>query len=280
MLLFSHNEINFGYRSFSVQGSNVMTEKSKQGGTTAICGFDADKIVIRGKDLVGDLMGRYSFTQLLLLQSLGEEPSETQCAIVDAVLVTIMEHGLVPSAVVTRLTHHGAPESFQGAVAAGLLGVGDRYAGTASECGAILERIVAAPDAERRAAAIAEVNAYREHKRPVPGFGHPIHSQHDPRVARLVEVAQEAGADGRHIAAMRLLEDTLAEVIGKRLVTNISAAIAAVLAEASVPASMMRGIVLTARCAGLVGHLLEEMQNPAAHALWAGAQSSVDYDPS
>ena len=70
------------------------------------------------------------------------QPSERQTRIVDAVMVTIMEHGLVPSAVVTRLTHYGAPESFQGAVAAGLLGVGDRYAGTAGECGAVLERIV------------------------------------------------------------------------------------------------------------------------------------------
>ncbi|MBT8447589.1 MAG: citryl-CoA lyase [Gammaproteobacteria bacterium] len=246
---------------------------------TAICGFDADSIAIRGRDLVHDLMGKVSFTELMLLQSLGSAPTETQVGIVDAVLVTIMEHGLVPSAVATRLTYYGAPESFQGAVAAGLLGVGDRYAGTAGECGAVLERIVAAGAAEREAAALAEVRSYRAARRPVPGFGHPIHQQHDPRVPRLIEIAESHAIDGQHLDAMRVLERTLQQELKKDLVTNISAAIAAVLGEAGVPASLMRGIVLTARCAGLVGHLHEEMQSGAADAMWRGAQDAVDYEP-
>lgn len=253
-----------------------MTVKKGPRARTAICAFDADNILIRGKNLVDDLIGQYSFTELFLLQALGMEPTERQCRIVDAVMVTIMEHGLVPSAVATRLTHYGAPESFQGAVAAGLLGVGDRYAGTAGECGAILERIVAAPDADRRDKALEEVRAYRKIRRPVPGFGHPIHHERDRRVERLIAVAEQAGADGDFIAAMWLLEEALLEVLEKKLVTNISAAIAAVLAEAGVPSSLMRGIVLTARCAGLVGHLHEEMNNPAGHALWTAAQEGVE----
>ena len=253
-----------------------MTLKSGNKATTSICSFDADNVLIRGKNLVDELIGQYSFTQLMLLQALGDEPSETQCRIVDAVMVTIMEHGLVPSAIATRLTHYGAPESFQGAVAAGLLGVGDRYAGTAGECGAILERIVAVPEPDRREKALAEVRAYREARRPVPGFGHPIHHERDRRVNRLIEVGEQAGAGGDFIAAMRLLEAALGEVLGKNLVTNISAAIAAVLGEALVPSSLMRGIVLTARCAGLVGHLHEEMNNPAGHALWVAAQDGVE----
>ncbi len=245
--------------------------------STAICTFDADNILIRNKNLVSDLIGKYSFTQLFLLQALGEEPTARQCRIVDAVLVTIMEHGLVPSAIATRLTHYGAPESFQGAVVAGLLGVGDRYAGTAGECGAILERIVETPEEDRQERAAQEVISYREIRRPVPGFGHPIHHDTDPRVARLLEVATDAGADGEFIAAMRLLESSLQEILGKPLVTNISAAIAAVLGEAGIPAELMRGVVLTARCAGLVGHLYEEMSDPAAHDMWVAAQSAVDY---
>ena len=162
-------------------------------------------------------------------------------------------------------------------MAAGLLGVGDRYAGTAGECGAILERLVASPADEREATAIDEVRRYRDMRRPVPGFGHPIHSQHDPRVPRLIGIAEESGAEGDYIGAMRMLEKALNEVTGKNLVTNISAAIGAVLGEAGIPASLMRGVVLTARCAGLVGHLHEEMQDPAAHAMWEGAQSRVDY---
>jgi citrate synthase len=247
--------------------------------TTGICGYDADSILVRGSDLVTDLMGQVSFTELLLLQALGQRPSPLQVTIVDAVMVTIMEHGLVPSAVVTRLTHYGAPESFQGAVVAGLLGVGDRYAGTASECGAVLERIVAARPDQRRAAAVAELQRYRSIKRPVPGFGHPIHQALDPRVERLIAIVREAGAAGDYIDAMYLLQDTLRTELGRPLVTNISAAMGAVLAEAGVPSGMMRGIVLTARCAGLVGHLFEEMRQPAAPAMWEAAQAAVDYRP-
>ena len=254
-----------------------MIGDDKSSATTAICGFDSDNILIRGKSLVSDLMGKYSFTEMLLLQALGAEPSEMQCRIVDSVLVTIMEHGLVPSTIATRLTHYGAPEAFQGAVVAGLLGVGDRYAGTAGECGAILERIVAAPESERKSKAIEEVRSYRQIRRPIPGFGHPIHHAKDPRVERLLEIAGQAGVRGEYITAMRLLEVSIEEVLNKSLVVNISAAIAAVLGEAGIPASLMRGIVLTSRCAGLVGHLFEEMTNPAAHAMWVAAQTCVDY---
>lgn len=245
--------------------------------STAICGFDADNILIRGKDLVDEIMGKYSFTELFLLQALGTEPTEKQCRIVDAVMVTIMEHGLVPSALATRLTHYGAPESFQGAVVAGLLGVGDRYAGTAGECGALLEEIVAAPAAKRKSVALEKVKLYRQMRRPVPGFGHPIHHGTDPRVERLLEIATAVGVTGEYIEAMRLLETALQEALNRTLVINVSAAIAAVLGEAGVPASMMRGVVLTARCAGLVGHLFEEMNNPIANDLWVDGRKNVQY---
>lgn len=255
-----------------------MSKLDKPIATTSICGFDAENILIRDKNLVHDLIGKYSFTELMLLQALGEEPSDAQSRIVDAVMVTIMEHGLVPSAIVTRLTHYGAPESFQGAVVAGLLGVGERYAGTASGCGAILERIVNAAESDREAVANREIETLRDQRMPVPGFGHPIHREQDLRVDRLIEVALDIGVDGRFIDAMKMLESCLQEITGKQLVTNISAAIAAVLGEAGIPAPLMRGIVLTARCAGLVGHLYEEMNNSAGHALWMSAQSGVDYE--
>ncbi len=254
-----------------------MTEAKKA--TTAICGYDADSIRIRGQDLVNDLMGNCSFTELLLLQALGREPETHQVQIVDAVLVTIMEHGLVPSAVATRLTHYGAPESFQGAVVAGLLGVGDRYAGTAGKCGELIERILAVPEDQRADEARAIVTEYRAARQPVPGFGHPIHQAHDPRVPRLIEIVRAAGAQGAALDAMDMLEAALHEILGKPLVTNVSAVLAGAMVEAGIPAAMMRGVVLTARCAGLVGHLFEEMRNPAAPAMWDAAQAAVEYQP-
>ena len=253
-----------------------MVDRTKARASTEICEFDLDRIMVRGRNLVDDIMGQYSFSDLLILQALGREPTKLQSRIVDAVLVTIMEHGLVPSAVVTRLTYEGAPESFQGAIAAGLLGVGDRYAGTASACGTMLERIVAAPASDRRAKSLEEVAACRRMRQQVPGFGHPIHQNGDPRVQRLLDIAREAGVDGNFIEALELLTDSVRKELAKPLVTNISAAIAAVLGEAGIPARMMRGIVLTARCAGLVGHLLEEMDHPIADDMWLAARAAVE----
>jgi citrate synthase len=246
--------------------------------TTRISGYDANRITVRGRDLVGELMGKLGFSQMILLQLLGRIPSRRQAKILDAVLVTIMEHGLVPSAIVSRLTLYGAPESYQGAIAAGLLGVGDRFAGTASACGRILEQLAGVPDRQRTAAAIEIVQSHRNSKQPIPGFGHPIHRRGDPRVRRLIAIAREAGVEGSHLRALGSLERAVHKEYGKKLVTNVSAAIAAALGEAGVPAKAMRGVVLTARCAGLAGHLHEEAQDPIAETIWRAVEREIKYE--
>lgn len=246
--------------------------------TTKLCGYDEDNIMVRNKDLVNDLMGNLTFTEMLLLHLLGEMPSAVQTKIIDAVLVTIMEHGLIPSAIASRMTIFGAPESIQGAVAAGLLGVGDRFAGTASECAALLNKIVTAEEMDKKNVAQNLIDNLRKDKQPVPGFGHPIHKKVDPRVKRLIDITEQAGAKGEHIKAMYLLETCLEKNLGKKIPTNISAAIAAALGEAGIPDKIMRGIVLTARCGGLVGHLLEEMENPSADTMWHAIEAAVPFE--
>jgi len=241
---------------------------------TAICGFDADTILIRGQNLVDDVMGQHSLTSAFLLQSLGKMPTARQVELVDLVLVTIMEHGLTPSAVASRLTLHGAPESLQGAVAAGLLGVGDRYAGTAALCGNVLESLLAEDD--KTAAARALVADYRNRREPVPGFGHPIHTGTDPRVEKLLGYVDE---DSAPLAAAKALEAALSEALGRALVMNVSTVLAVLMLDAGLPATIMRGVILIARCAGLVGHLLEEIERPVGNALWRGAEGAVAYQP-
>jgi citrate synthase len=246
--------------------------------STRIAGYDADQITVRGKDLVRELMGKVSFSEMMLLQLTGRAPSRKQATILDAVLVTIMEHGLVPSAIVTRLTYYGAPESVQGAIAAGLLGVGDRFAGTASECAAVLEPLAAASRIKRASLARKLVKDYRERGRPIPGFGHTVHRTVDPRVTRLLHIVKAAGAKGEYLRALSALEGAVHKVIGKNLVTNVSAAIAVALAEAGVPAKAVRGVVLTARCAGLAGHVYEEAQSPVGAAMWKAVTDAVGYE--
>jgi citrate synthase len=246
---------------------------------TELCGVTAERIEVRGHDLASELMGKLTFTEMFLLHLLGSRPTALQLTVTDAVMVAIMEHGLVPSAVAARLTLLGAPESYQGAVAAGLLGVGDRFAGTASQCAAVLEPIALAPEGTRAQRALLTVEAYRREGKALPGFGHPIHRDGDPRVARLIAIAREAGAPGRYILALEALERAVTQVLGRKLPTNVSAAIAVVLGEAGLPAEVVRGVVLTARCAGLVGHLHEEAHTPAADEIWQAAERAVPYRP-
>ena len=247
---------------------------NSQDPTTAICGFDADSILIRGKNLVEDVIGRYTLTGAFLLQALGKEPSERQIELLDVVLVTIMEHGMVPSVVASRLTLHGAPESLQGAVAAGLLGVGDRYAGTAAQCGEVLAELIDSNDRDSAAADL--VRRYRAEKRAVPGFGHPIHTGTDPRVEKLLSYVAR---DSQALQAAESLEGALSEALGKPLVMNVSMVLAILMFEIGIPVSAMRGVNLISRCAGLVGHLLEEMNTPVGNDLWRSAEGSVTYQP-
>lgn len=247
---------------------------NSQDPTTAICGFDADTILIRGKNLVEDVIGRYTLTGAFLLQALGKEPSERQIELLDVVLVTIMEHGMVPSVVASRLTLHGAPESLQGAVAAGLLGVGDRYAGTAAQCGEVLAELIDSNDRDSAAADL--VRRYRAEKRAVPGFGHPIHTGTDPRVEKLLSYVAR---DSQALQAAESLEGALSEALGKPLVMNVSTVLAILMFEIGIPVSAMRGVILISRCAGLVGHLLEEMNTPVGNDLWRSAEGSVTYQP-
>lgn len=251
--------------------------KQPENPRTHLCRSDLHTIEIRGKDLCRDLIGHMTFTEMILFHLLKTPPTEQQVRIVDAVLVTIMEHGLTPSAIAARQTLFGAPESLQGAVAAGILGVGDRFAGTSGTCAELLQEIVSAPKDERVGVAVAIVERFRASRRPIPGYGHPIHKEGDPRVTRLVEVATEVKVDGDYIAAMNLLGDAIETVIGKRLVVNATAGMAAVLSEAGVPPAIMRGLVLVSRAAGLVGHLQEEMEEPISNFVWDLVENEVPY---
>jgi citrate synthase len=245
---------------------------------THLCYSDVDKILVRGKDLCRELIGKMTFTEMMLFHLTGKQPTEQQVKIVDAVLVTIMEHGLTPSAIAARQTYFGAPEALQGAVAAGILGVGTRFAGTSGDCAALLEEIVAAPDGPKKDAARAIVERYRKDRKPIPGYGHPVHKNGDPRVARLAEIASEAGVKGRYIEAMYLLGETINEITGKTLVINASAAMGAVMAEVDIPPAIMRGLVIVSRAAGLVGHLQEEMREPASPHIWDLVERGVPYE--
>ena len=170
---------------------------------THICTSTPEDVFIRGKSLTKDLIGKLTFTEMTYFQVTGRMPTPAQTAVLDACLVTLMEHGLTPSALATRLVASSAPEATQSAIAAGLLAVGSVFVGTVEGCAANLARIVKGANPRR----VAE--EHRTDKRPLAGFGHPLHKPDDPRAPVLLSIADAKGIAGPHVAALRALAEAV-----------------------------------------------------------------------
>ena len=247
--------------------------------SSAISSSNEATILVRGRDLCGELIGRISFTDHVWLLVTGAMPNDTQRRVLDATLVAIAEHGLVPSVQASRLTFAAAPEALQGAVAAGILGCGSVILGATHEAGRLLHEVVTrAGGGSLDAAAKAVVAEYRAAQRAIPGYGHPLHKTGDPRVVRLFEVAREIGARGQHIEAAHAIERALPAATGKQLAMNVSVAIPAVLLDAGFPLAALKGVPILARTAGLIAHLLEEQLRPIGFVLSHAGAAAIDYD--
>jgi citrate synthase len=224
----------------------------------------ADSITVRGHDLAGELMGRVTFTELAFLLVQGRMPEPGETVLLDAVLVSLADHGLTPTVLAARLTYTGAPESLQGAVAAGLLGAGSVFLGVVEDAAVFLAGIVAQADGEAGlpAAADGAVGARLDAGRRVPGLGHPIHKAEDPRTPRMYAIAAEAGVLGPHMRALELVAEAAAGRAGRRLPINGAGTAGAALADLGFAPEIVRGFALLARTAGVVAHLAEEMERP------------------
>jgi citrate synthase len=247
---------------------------------TAISTASADRINVRGRDLSGELIGSIGFTDYFYFLVTGAMPSPEQRFFTDAVLVAIAEHGLVPSVQAARMTLAAAPEAWQGAVAAGLLGVGSVIAGSSETAGKLLVALVAEAKAEGSwdKAARGGLSQLAVAREKIPGLGHPQHSTGDPRAARLLALADERGVAGDHVRMLRLLKKHAPAIVGRALPINVSGAIPAVMLDVGYPAEAMKGLPLLARTAGLIAHLYEETRRPIGFILSTEADSAISYD--
>ena len=244
---------------------------------THIATSDTTTITVRGKDLVHELIGVHGFTETLYFLICNRLPAPGQTRVLDACLVTLMEHGWTPTSLIARLTADSVPNQPQVALAAGLLAVGDVFAGTMDGCAKILAEGVDAEDPAAYCEAV--VARHRTERRALPGFGHPFHKPEDPRPPRLFQVAEEAGLSGRHVALLRQLGATLDRAAGKHLTINATGAIAALLLEIGLPVSVMRAVAVVSRAGGLAGHLVEEQQTHAAREIWRLTEEGIPYEP-
>jgi citrate synthase len=238
---------------------------------TSVGTSDADSITVMGRDLSGELMGRTTLTELTFLMVQRRPPSPEETRLFDAVLVSLADHGLTPTVLAARLTHTGAPESLQGAIAAGLLGAGSVFLGVVEDTVRFLDEI-----GEDVAGGVTrEIGAGRR----IPGLGHPVPKLQDPRTPRIYAVAEETGLAGTYLSRLREVADVHRAQTGRELPINGAGVAGAALADLGFPAPLLRGFALLARTAGLLGHLAEEMQSPIGMRLYREVDERARYAP-
>jgi citrate synthase len=240
---------------------------------TALGASDLTTIKLLGKDLAADVMGEVGFGELAFWLATQERPTPGQVRVFEAVLAALADHGFTPTAIVTRLTYLSAPDSIQGALAAGLLGGGSRFLGVTEDTGRFLHDVLVGveqlPDTDDAAGwdalALETVQAQRVAKRFVPGLGHHVHKEGDPRTPRLMQIAREEGQFGPHLALFEAIGRVHPQVLGRTLPLNGAGVCGAALADLGLPLPLLRGFALLARTAGLIGQLAEELRHPVAN---------------
>ncbi|BBK44104.1 citryl-CoA lyase [Allostella vacuolata] len=235
--------------------------------TTRLCQHSLTSIHYGERDLVQEILGQRTFVDVMFEQVMGRPCSAVDRQVVDAVLIVLMEHGLTPSAIATRLVYMSAPENLQGAVASGLMAVGSQFVGTMENCARLLAEIMEAEEG-LDAAADRVARRLKAERQAVPGFGHHLHKPDDPRALKLIEIGHALDLPGRHIAALEALAGAVDRAAGRHITLNATGAVAALLGEIGVPWQLMRGFAVVSRAAGLVAHVAEEQREPSGRFIW------------
>lgn len=238
-----------------------------------------DRICVRGLDLTGEILGHLNLGDLAFLQLTGRKPTPEEGRVFNAIVITLVEHGITPSALAARMTYMGAPESLQAAVAAGLCGLGTVFVGSMEGASKMLYEALpqdkVGTGADLDAVALETVEKFREHRAIVPGLGHPVHKPVDPRAPRLFEIAAANGKSGEYVELIQKIQEVAEEESGKMLPINATGAIGAICCEFGFPWTIVRGFGVMARAIGLVGHILEESENPISYEIWQRAEEEI-----
>jgi citrate synthase len=256
---------------------------------TGIGASDLDSITLLGHDLAGELMGKISFGELAYWLMTKRRPTAAQAVLFEAVLVALADHGFTPTAISARVTYLSAPDSIQGALASGLLGGGSRFLGVTEDSANFLHTALerrsvtgtALPDDRAGWDDMARdlVTETKAAGRLVPGLGHPVHKHGDPRTPVLFGLAREHGVFGPHLELFEAIGRVHTEILGRELPLNGAGVCGAVLADVEIPLGVVRGVALLARCAGLLGHLAEEIADPVAMEMYMNIDRNTEYRP-
>lgn len=238
-----------------------MTKESRK---TAVSWVEAERITLRGYP-IQDLIGRASWGASVYLTLLGELPSENHARLLEAILVSVIDHGVRPPSTIAAVTAANTGAPLNAAIAAGVLAINKYHGGAIEDAMRVLSEARQTQDAERidaESAARKLVADYKNRRQRISGYGHRFHRA-DPRAVRLFDLAHELDIAGRYVAQAEVLERVLSEATGRHLPINADGAIAALLCEMDFPPKTANGIFIIARLPGLVAHAVEEQERSA-----------------
>lgn len=222
--------------------------------------IEPNKVAVRGYR-IDELMGRLPFAHVVYLVLKGELPSEAQGRVMDAILVSSVDHGGTPPSVLAARTVASGGAPLTTGIAAGIMTINRHHGGAIEGCmRVLLEAVARKREKEQDALTAARelVAEYRAQKKRVPGYGHRVHSD-DPRTRKLFAIAEEEGVAGEYIEMGRAIRQAMLETLGKDLPMNVDGAIAAVLCELGFPPEMGNGFFAIARTVGLTAHVFDEI---------------------
>ena len=256
-----------------------MAEQAKI--VTGIGKAELHRILVRGYDLNKELVGKITFTDMTSLILRGRLPTPNEAKMLDALLVILVEHGMVSHVVAARLIYHCAPEAMQAAVAAALCGAGSVHLGSSEHCAKMLHDALPPDSKETDLDAIAQAAVEKRlaNKQVVPGIGHGIHTGGDPRAERLFQVAQETKVYGRYCELLRKIGKVADQRVGRHLPVNVTGAIAAISMDMGLHWQMSKSFAILGRALGGLAHVGEEIRRPIARGISNLIRDNLQYEP-
>lgn len=255
-----------------------MAEKGKI--VTGLGKAEERRILVRGQDLLEELLGKISFTEMTWLMLAGRKPTPAEARMIDALLVVLVEHGMVSSVVAARLTYGTAPEALQGAVAASLLGAGSVHLGSSEYAAKWLVDALPAgnTDADLDEAARRVVDEHAQQKKRIAGIGHRTHPHGDPRAVKLLEIARETAVYGRYCDLIQRVSAAAKARHGRAFPPNVTGAIAAIALDMGIPWQLTKGFALIGRTLGTIAHIGEEIRNPMEKNINGAIKAALAYE--
>jgi citrate synthase len=248
---------------------------------TGIGKAELHRILVRGYDLNKELVGKISFTDMTSLMLRGRLPTPNEAKMLDALLVILVEHGMVSHVIAARLVYHCAPEAIQAAVAAALCGAGSVHLGSSEWSAKMLTEALPSvsknPDLEQIANMIFD--DYSARKQRIPGIGHRTHAEGDPRAETLFGIAKDNGIYGSYCDLLQKLSEVVSKRRKRLIPVNVTGAIAAIALDMGFPWQITKAFALIGRTLGVMGHIAEEIRNPMATQIDAAIKQAIVYEP-